>query len=97
MGDNNEATIATMQSDVGYLKADVHEIKADIKEQGKVLDELARNWQEFGGLAKLVSDVSIRTTAVETKIWIAYGGLAVMSILVIPIFINVISGYFTSK
>ncbi len=101
--DPHDVLIATMQSDVGYLKADVREIKTDIKEQGKKLDEMALNWQQFGGLTKMISDLADRLVKVEnkaeshdTKIWIAYGAIFLIGVLVLPIFINVMSTYISN-
>lgn len=35
--------------------------------------------------------------SIKQKIWIAYGGVLVMAVLVVPIFINVISSYFSKR
>lgn len=96
----HEVAIATMQTDIGYLKSDVREIKGDIKDQGIVLDNLAKNWQEFGGLSKMMADQNVRLNAVERitrkneiKILIASFVLSALSIIMVPVFINVVSVY----
>lgn len=63
--------IATMKADIRSMSESFKEFKNETKDfherQSKQLDDMARQWNEVGGVVKMVADINNRMNVIETN------------------------------
>jgi len=79
-----KVTLETLATDIGYIKDGFDEFKKFTKEQ-------------FENVINRQDKTNGRVRALEKFRWFIAGGMAVITILVIPIVINVVSDWATSR